>query len=67
MKSRGRSANTPAGILLVALVISPQAMPPDLHQRLKELDNSDEWETPYGFDYFRALVEVVHHRPTIDV
>ena len=66
MKSRGRSANTPAGILLVALVISPQAMPPDLHQRLKELDNSDEWETPYGFDYFRALGEVVHHRPTIE-
>jgi hypothetical protein len=40
-------------------------MTPELHRRFKELDRSDDWEHPKGFDYFRALGEVVHHQPYI--
>jgi len=40
-------------------------MRPELHQRFKEIDSLGEWETPAGFDYLRALDEVVHHRPYI--
>ena len=39
----------------------------ELLKRLKEVDRQGQWETAVGFDYFRALGEVVHHKPYIEL